>query len=90
MATYDLLEYSQNYSVTSGNLWNYYRDKIDNVNHNPSDGKLFEYKIKTIGKWPQRPAQPNTGKNGKPRTRSRVTISLKYIGNIWRSLDFLW
>ena len=50
MATYDLLEYSQNYSVTSRNLWNYYRDKIDNVNHNPSDGKLFEYKIKTIGK----------------------------------------
>ena len=23
---YDLLEYSDNYSITSGSLWNYYRD----------------------------------------------------------------
>ena len=26
---YNLLEHSQNYSLTSGNLWNYYRDEID-------------------------------------------------------------
>ena len=26
MPMYNLLEYSQNYSMTSGNLWNYYRD----------------------------------------------------------------
>ena len=29
---YDLLEYSHNYSMTSGS-WNYYRDKIDGVNN---------------------------------------------------------
>ena len=27
MAMYNLLEYNHNYSITSGSLWNYYRDK---------------------------------------------------------------
>ena len=44
------LEYSQNYSMTSGSLWNNYRKKIDNVNDNASDGKSFKYKTKIIGK----------------------------------------
>ena len=36
MPMYNLLEYSHNYSVTSENLWNYYRDEIDDVNDNAS------------------------------------------------------
>ena len=36
--------------MTSGILWNNYRNKIDNVNHNASDGKSFKYKAKIIGK----------------------------------------
>ena len=31
MPMYNLLEYSQNYSMTSESLWNYYRDEIDDV-----------------------------------------------------------
>ena len=27
---YNLIEYSKNYSKTSGNLWNYYRDESNN------------------------------------------------------------
>ena len=34
MPIYNLLEYSRNYSITSGSLWNYYRDKIDDVDDN--------------------------------------------------------
>ena len=30
MPKYNLLEYSKNYSVTSGSLWNYYRDEPNN------------------------------------------------------------
>ena len=30
MPMYNLLEYSNNYSMTSGSLWNFYRDKIIN------------------------------------------------------------
>ena len=29
MPMYNLLEYSDNYSMTSGSLWNYYRDEIN-------------------------------------------------------------
>ena len=39
---YNLLEYSQNYSMTSGSFWNYYKDQIDNINDKASDSKLFE------------------------------------------------
>ena len=31
---YSILEYSQNYSMTSERLWNYYGDKNYNINHN--------------------------------------------------------
>ena len=27
---YNLLEYSDNYSMISGSLWNYYRDEVNN------------------------------------------------------------
>ena len=50
MPMYYLLEYSQNYSITSGSLWNYYRDEIDDVDYNASDGKSFKYKTKIVGK----------------------------------------
>ena len=35
---YNLLEYSKNYSKTTGSLWNYYKDKLSddtNDNNNP-------------------------------------------------------
>ena len=32
---YNLLEYGDNYSITKGSLWNYYRDEVsDNANGN--------------------------------------------------------
>ena len=30
MPMYNLLEYSDNYSKSSGRLWNYYRDEVNN------------------------------------------------------------
>ena len=46
MVMYNLLEYSQNLSMTSRSLWNYCRDEIDNVVDNASDAKSFRYKKK--------------------------------------------
>ena len=46
MSMYNLLEYSDNFSMTSESLWNYYKDKVDNVNDNDSNGKSFKYKTK--------------------------------------------
>ena len=35
MPMYNLLEYSENYSMTSGSLWNYSKDEVNNdVNEN--------------------------------------------------------
>ena len=57
MPVYNLLEYSENYSVKSGSLWNCYRDEIDGVDDNASQGKSFEYKTKIIRKTPDQPPQ---------------------------------
>ena len=45
MPTYNLTEYSDNYSETSGSLWQWYRDE-------PTDSDSFEFKIKITGNTP--------------------------------------
>ena len=59
ISMYNLLECSQNYSMT-GNLWNYYRYKIDDVD-NASYGKSSNYKTKLAGKIPEKAAQQDPG-----------------------------
>ena len=49
MPIHNLLEYSDNYSLTSESLWNYYRDEINddankNVNHRINDNKTIRSK----------------------------------------------
>ena len=43
MPMYNLIEYSDNYLKTSGSLWQYYRD---NLNDNIKRSQSFKYKIK--------------------------------------------
>ena len=43
---YNLLAYSQNYSITSGSLWNSYTDETDDVDDHALDGQSFKYKTK--------------------------------------------
>ena len=47
---YNLLEHSENYSMISGSLWNYYIDELNNVVNDSLEGKSFEYKTKITGK----------------------------------------
>ena len=58
MSIYNLLEYSQNNSMASGSLWNYYREEIDDEDDNTSNGKSFKYKTKIVGKTPERLPRP--------------------------------
>ena len=68
MALYNLSEYSQNYSMTYGNLQSYYRDEIEIINNNALNGKLFKYKTRIVGKTPQRPERPgNEGDVDRPQ-----------------------
>ena len=47
MPTYNLIEYSDNYSKTSGSLWQYYKD---DPNDNITQSEHFKSKIKITGK----------------------------------------
>ena len=49
MPMYNLIEYSDNYSKTSGILWQYYRDEPTDTLAN---SELFKFKEKIIGKTP--------------------------------------
>ena len=44
---YNLIEYSDNYSKTSGSLWQYYKD---DPNDNLTDSESFKSKVKITGK----------------------------------------
>ena len=55
MPIYNLLEYSQIYSMISGSLQNDYGEKNYDVDDNTSDGKSFKYKTKIVGKTTARP-----------------------------------
>ena len=88
MLMYNQLEYTQNYSMTSSGLWNYYRDEIDDVDHNASDGKSFIYKTKILGNTPETPGnEGDANRPPGPTLNVEVTIPLKYLSNFWRSLD---
>ena len=43
MPMYNLIEYSDNYSKTSGGLWQYYKD---DPNDNIAGSESFKYKLK--------------------------------------------
>ena len=74
MPMYNLIEYSGNYSKTSGSLWQYYKDE---PNDNLADPELFKSKIKITGNIP---ANGNT-KNVK------IKLPLKYLTNFRRIFE---
>ena len=77
-----LLEYSHNFPKISGRLWNYYRDKINNVNDTKIVGKTLEIPSS------QEMIEILTERhNLEPILNVEVTVPLKYLSNFWRSLD---
>ena len=59
MPVYNLIEYSSNFSETTGSLWFYSKDEATNFNAditNTDDFKSFRYKTKLLGNTV---AQPN-------------------------------
>ena len=71
---YNLIEYSDNYSKTSGSLWQYYKD---DPNDNLTDSESFKSKVKITGKTP---AAGNT-------KDVEIIVPLKYLSNFWRTLE---
>ena len=89
MPMYILLEYNGNYSITSGSLWNYYKDEVngdENENNNAKNrknnskaitNKHFEYKRKIMGRTP----------DGNNTLKVEVAVPSKYFSNFRRFLD---
>ena len=81
MPMYNLIEYSDNYSDTSGSLWQFKRDEIINNADvtNDNNAPSFKYKANLIG---------NTEDNGR-KNGVKIAVPLKYLSNFWRSLEML-
>ena len=79
MPMYNLIEYSDNYSDTSGSLWDFKRDEIVNNADvtNDDNAPSFKYKANLIG---------NTENNGR-KNGVKIAVPLKYLSNFWRSLE---
>ena len=88
-----LFEYSENYPMTSGNLWNYYRDEAnDDVNKTNNAGsyrtnnkktrtsKSLRYKTKIIGSTSAKSIELN----------KKFVVPLNYLNNFEDLLIYLW
>ena len=83
MLNYNLTEYSDNYSKTSGSLWQYYRDEPF-INNNgviidvPDDPDSASFKSK----------QKITVQTGNDGTKDiQIMVPLKYLITFWRTLE---
>ena len=84
MPMYNLIEYSDNYSKTSGSLWQYYKDipAVNNdgdiVNFNEANATdSFNFKTKITGQ---------TNDDGEIND-VEIMVPLKYLSNFWRNFE---
>ena len=78
MPMYNLIEYSDSYSDTSGSSWQFKKDEITNSADVSNDNaSSFKYKANLIGN-----TEANGTKNG-----VKIAVPLKYLSNFWRSLE---
>ena len=76
MSKYNLIEYSDNLSNTSGNLWQYNKDEIaNNANVTVENSSSFKYKSNYVG---------DTNDNG-DLNGINIAAPLKYLNNFWRN-----
>ena len=82
MPMYNLIEYSDNYSDTSGNLWQFKRDEIpaDYAYWNIVNSQSFKYKAALVGKT----SDVDNGNSFVKNTK--IVVPLKYLSNFWRSV----
>ena len=81
---YNSIEYRDNYSDTSGGLWQFKRDEVPNNDADLTIGnsQLSKYKAALVGKTAN--AVNNT--NSSVKNTEKVVPS-KYLSNFWRSLQ---
>ena len=86
MPMYNLIEYSDNYSDTSGSLWQFKRDEVpanNNDNWSIDNSQSFKYKAVLLGKTA---GADNNNTNSYVKD-AKIVAPLKYLSNLWRSLE---
>ena len=81
---YNLVDYSDNYSKSSGSLWIYYGDEpflyangaIDDFVADNNNSASFKFKTKLAGRT------ENDDTNN-----VKIRVPLKYLSNFWRTLE---
>ena len=83
MPMYNLIEYSDNYSDTSGSLWQFKRDEVpaNNADLTIDNSQSFKYKATLLGKT------ANAVNNKEFCKRRKIVVPLKYLSNFWISLE---
>ena len=86
MPIYNLIEYSKNYKKTTGNLWNYYRDKpSDPLSSNSKSfkcktsirGNIYDVFETIAGDADNRVPNPNYDANKAGKKETEIVIPLK-------------
>ena len=89
MPMYSLIEYSSNYSETTGSLLFYSKDEATNFNvdiTNNNNAKYFEYKTKLLE---NAIAQPALNAANGILGNAIIAVSLKHLSNFCRPLEML-
>ena len=84
MPMYNLIEYGDNYSDTSGSLWQFKRDEQNMNDGNPAnitanDSSSFKYKSSLF--------KPVTAVDKRVLKDVKIAVSLKYLSKFWRFLE---
>ena len=84
MRMYNSIEYSDNYSKTSGSLWQYFKD-IPTVN---SNGDIAEFNwTNACDSFNFKAKLTNQTGNNETTDDIEIMVSLKYLSNFWRFLE---
>ena len=83
MPMYNLIEYSDNYSDTSGSKWQFKWDEfnVNDINTVLIDSNALSLKCKAS-------IISFIGVNGR-QNGVKIAVPLKYLSNFWRSLEML-
>ena len=87
MPMYNLIEYSWNYSDTTGSLWFYSKDEGTNFNADiakTDNVKSFKYNAKLLGNTV---AQPTANVANGILRNATIAVPLKNLSNFWRLLE---
>ena len=85
MSMYNLIEYTSNYSKTTGSLWCHLKDEETNFNADIQDTnnlKSFSFTAKLLQNTVEDEA------NGILKNET-IAVLLKYLNNFWRLLEMI-